>query len=245
VDNEAKDSSIFSQGSFELRFEWGVHGLETVSTGAKFIVIVDVLSFSTSVDIATAQGAHVFPYRWKDSSAKQFAKSVDAELADKSNPLGRTLSPSSLLNLPAQSRLVLPSPNGAMLSSLSKDRPTLCACLRNFSAVAAYISERGGPVAVLAAGEQWDDGSLRPAIEDLLGAGALLSKLPGAKSPEAQIAAQAFLGCFGQLHGVINSSSSGRELTARGRGQDVDLAVQADISSAVPLLAAGAYINQR
>ena len=48
----------------------------------------------------------------------------------------------------------------------------VAASLRNAEAVGAWIGEQDyNSVAVVAAGERWPDGSLRPALEDLLGAG--------------------------------------------------------------------------
>jgi 2-phosphosulfolactate phosphatase len=58
--------------------------------------------------------------------------------------------------------------------------------------------EHGDSVAVIAAGERWrGDDSLRPSLEDHLGAGAVLSALAGlgyrdAMSPEASAAADLF-----------------------------------------------------
>jgi len=64
---------VVNQREFDLSCEWGVEGLLVLKPAADAIVIVDVLSFSTGVDIALSNGAAVLPYRWKDDSAKQFA----------------------------------------------------------------------------------------------------------------------------------------------------------------------------
>ena len=58
----------------------GEHGLRH-SGEYSVCVIVDVLSFSTSVDAACSAGATVYPYRWKDETAQAFAKSIPAVLA--------------------------------------------------------------------------------------------------------------------------------------------------------------------
>jgi len=72
---------IFDQSEFDLRCEWGQQGVTQLAPISDVVVIVDVLSFSTCVEIATNNGATIFPYQWKDESARTYAKSVQAELA--------------------------------------------------------------------------------------------------------------------------------------------------------------------
>jgi 2-phosphosulfolactate phosphatase len=149
-----------------VRFEWGRRGLEAIGPGSDVIIVVDVLSFSTCVDVATSRGAVVLPYRWRDESAAAYAAANDAVLAgnDRLAAEGYSLSPASLERIPAGTRLVLPSPNGSTLSLLAATYgTTLTACLRNSAAVAAAARRLGGAVAVVACGEQWPDGGLRPA----------------------------------------------------------------------------------
>lgn len=205
------------------------------------VVIVDVLSFSTCVEIAVSRGATVYPYRWKDETALDYAKSVQAELAGFKRQRNRlSLSPSSLLHLASGHQLVLPSPNGATLSLETGSAITIAACLRNAQAVADYVQSLQIDVAVIPAGEQWPDGSLRPAVEDWLGAGAVLSYLTGAFSPEAEAAVAAFQSCP-DLQQTLRQSGSGQELIERGFPADVELASQLNVSSCVPVLRQQAF----
>jgi 2-phosphosulfolactate phosphatase len=87
------------------------------------------------------------------------------------------------------------------------------------------------------AGERWPDGSLRPALEDVLGAGAIAAHLAG-RSPEAELAARQF-GAVDDLAAVLVGCSSGQELVADGYGADVGLAAALDASTAVPRLVEG------
>jgi 2-phosphosulfolactate phosphatase len=94
---------------------------------------------------------------------------------------------------------------------------------------------------VVPAGEQWPDGTLRPSIEDWLGAGAILSHLPGASSPEADLAREAFLRQSGNITALLVGSASGRELIDQGWSDDVAVASQVGVSESAPVLLAGGY----
>jgi 2-phosphosulfolactate phosphatase len=210
--------------------------------------VVDVLSFSTCVDVAVARGAIVLPHDWRRGSAAQYARENRAVLAAKQRVTSRgfSLSPTSLIGITAGTRLVLPSPNGATLSlRAARHAATLTSCLRNCAAVAAFTHHFGRSVAVIACGEQWDDGSLRPAWEDLIGAGAVIAHLPGSRSPEAQAACDAFRESESQLRRLLRECSSGRELIERGFVADLDLAVACGVSECVPQLENGAFIERR
>jgi 2-phosphosulfolactate phosphatase len=233
----------FDQAEFDLRCEWGMLGLNAVSAGADAIIIVDVLSFSTAVDIAVSCGAAVYPYRWRDDSAKQFATAKRALLAGNRGSADQfSLSPSSLRTIPAGSALVLPSPNGSSLSLETRGVPTFVASLRNAQQVASRAALRGSRIAVIPAGERWPDGSIRPCSEDLVGAGAVLTALPGTKSPEADLAISAFLGCRQNLIEALSRCSSGRELIEMGFLHDVELAAELAVSSTAPVLVDGKFI---
>lgn len=155
----------------------GKKGVEQLAPISDVIIIVDILSFSTCIEIANSRKATVFPYEW-NNEASIFAKSVNAQLATKRGGSGYSLSPVSLSQIPENTRLVLPSPNGSSLSLATGKTPTLAGCLRNCQAVANSATKYGRRIAVIPAGEKWEDGSLRPSFEDLIGAGASLYSKP-------------------------------------------------------------------
>src|SRR5262245_55257753 len=235
----------FDQSGFDVICEWGENGVRRLATGADVAVIVDVLSFSTCVEIANSRGVIVFPYRWKDESAEAFAASVSAELADvRRAGDGYSLSPASLINIPAGTRLALPSPNGSTLSLATGATPTLTACLRNCRAVAMAAAKYGRRIVVIPAGERWNDGSLRPAFEDWVGAGAIISHLKGSLAPEAGAALSAYLSVKSDLKHTLRQCVSGRELIERGFEHDVEIASELDVSECAPTLVDNAYLNR-
>jgi 2-phosphosulfolactate phosphatase len=235
----------FDQADFDIRCEWGIQGVMQLAPISDVVIIVDVLSFSTCVEIATARGAVIFPYRWNDASASAFAQSIGAELAVKRGGDRYSLSPASLTQIEPGTRLVLPSPNGSSLSLATGATPTLAGCLRNCHSVAQAAMGYGQRIAVVPAGERWQDGSLRPALEDWIGAGAIISDLKGARSPEAEMAAIAYGGVQPTLGASIRQCGSGKELMMRRFEPDVELAVALNVSDCVPLLINSAYINRK
>lgn len=234
-------STHASQAGYGVRFEWGGAALRHVATARDVVIVVDVLSFSTCVDIACAQGAAVLPFAHKDDRAAAYAHEQRALLAGPRGGPGFSLSPASLTAIGRGTRLVLPSPNGSALSLAAPSPLVLAGALRNAEAVARYAAAQRAPVVVVAAGERWPDGSLRPALEDLLGAGAVIDALGGSPSPEAALAAAAFNAARPQLAELVGRCASAVELQARGFGRDVALALALNASRCVPRLADGAY----
>ena len=274
-----------------MRFEWGPAGAAALAPSSSCLVIVDVLSFSTSVTVAAEAGTRVYPW-WgsRPEDAAGFAREHRAQLAGgRRSGAPWSLSPAALRRAPFTPRLVLPSPNGSAIcaAAVAVAVPTAAAvpaaaaapvaaaaaapvaaaaggeaaviagCLRNAAVVGRFLRERDdpGPITVIAAGERWPDGSLRPALEDLLGAGAVLAAVGGALSPgtlspgatsrwalspEAEVA-RACYGATTDVAAAVAGSVSGRELTEDGFGDDVAIAVEIDSCDLVPILADGAF----
>jgi len=204
------------------------------------VIIVDVLRFSTCVDIAAGNGAVVYPYPWKDATAQAFAQEHGAMLAG-ARGVGYGLSPASLLGIPPHTRLVLPSPNGGALSHATGAVPTFAGCLRNAQAIAHAAQRRGTRIGIVAAGERTAVGTMRPAIEDWLGAGAIIHHVQGARSAQAARAERMFDRCKAGIKEILVGCRSGQELIGRGFVGDVVLAADVSASRCAPLLVAGAY----
>jgi len=56
--------------------EWGLAGIEALRERVAVFVIVDVLSFSTAVDVAVSRGAIVYPFPYGEQVAAQIAAIV-------------------------------------------------------------------------------------------------------------------------------------------------------------------------
>lgn len=238
-----------------VRFGWGGHGLLDVGHGAGAVVVVDVLSFSTTVGVATGRGAEVWPVRSDQTHAEATAARLGAQLARRRREVTPehpySLSPVSVLAIEPATRLVLGSPNGARLCQAARtlDATVVVGSLRNPTAVAAAAAAAtatgGEPVAVIAAGERWPDGSLRPAFEDLVGAGAIVERLVSMHGFEPTADARAAAGAFAaaDLPADLAACASGRELTAAGFGDDVTIAGELDVADVAPVMGHDGWIR--
>ncbi|MGH9280511.1 MAG: 2-phosphosulfolactate phosphatase [Acidimicrobiales bacterium] len=225
-----------------VHLEWGRDGLREGGRLADVVVVVDVLSFSTAVTAAAESGVVVYPLRENDDYGPRVADKLGAHLADRRGGPA-SLSPRSLAQLPSGDRVVLPSPNGGRLAleAAAAGATVVVGSLRNASAVGAWLSGRPRRGVVVAAGEQWRDGSPRFAVEDFLGAGAILAAAGHTLSAEAQVAADAFVAARPNLAAILHSCTSGRELAARGYSEDIRWAADLDASSVVPVLTDGGF----
>ncbi len=210
-----------------MHLEWGGAGLREGGRLADVVVVVDVLSFSTAVAEGVAAGAEVYPLRAGDRYATKVAERLGARLVSAGD---RVRTPE---------RVVLVSPHGGALAldAAATGATVVAGCLRNASAVGAWMAERAGQgrMVVVAAGDEWRDGSPRWAVEDLLAAGAIFSALPGhALSAEAQVAAAAFAGARDRLGEILRTCTSGRLVDTRW-------AAELDASPVVPVLVEGRF----
>ena len=209
-------TSAFDQSRYQVRFEWGVAGLERLAS-SDVVVVVDVLRFSTTVADRIDGGESVA------LDADAHAVSLNgAAVAERAAGAGATV---------------------------------LLGCLRNASASARAALEeqvrRGArtSIAVIAAGEltsREPDAPLRLAVEDQLGAGAVIDALGALgvdhTSPEAAAACESFRGLRGAVRHLLTASGSGQELLERGARHEVLRAAEVDAVSSVPVLRAGVFV---
>ncbi|RLV51048.1 2-phosphosulfolactate phosphatase [Nocardioides mangrovicus] len=220
--------------------EWGLAGAERLAAEADVSVVVDVLSFTTTLSVALEAGMTVFPYPWASAQAAAFAGERDAVLAvgrRAAAPGEVSLSPTSVRAARGIERLVLPSPNGSTIAH-ALGAGTLAASLRNRAAVATALVGVDR-ILLVPAGERWDDGSLRPAVEDLWGAGGVAAALEDAGrslSEEAAAAAAAYRLVATRIAEALSACVSGQELIGYGFGDDVAVAAELDASHVVPRL---------
>lgn len=225
--------SAFDQSTYQVRFDWGVEGLERLAP-ADVVVVIDVLRFSSSVADAVASGMPVSlddAVAWSRNGAAVAARARDDSRAAEAG---------------------------------GGDAPVvLLGSLRNASAVARAVATLQGrrrartSVAVIAAGEADSSGILRFAVEDQLGAGAVISALTDLgidhTAPDAAVAAEGFRALSRALRHLIGASGSARELaegvaaTDRMRAAGIvpaspAEAAEVDALDVVPVLREGLFV---
>ncbi len=224
-----------------INLDWKPAGVTKAAERGDVIVIVDTLSFSTTVATAVSNGAMIYPCFPTDDPAS-LALSHDAKVAIKRGEVSGedqfSLSPDSFSNIKPGTRVILPSPNGAVCCrSAVKAQSVFVGTIVNASATAEAISKlinrENLSVTIIACGEREaygvDSGEIRFALEDYLGAGAIISELEFAKSAEAMVCEKAFLAVRDDLEKIIRECQSGQELVERGYDKDVSIA--SDINS--------------
>ena len=237
----------------EVHVEWGPPGARLAGERGDVVVIVDVLAFSTSVVLVAARGGTALSYSAAEldemGGREQAAAALDAEVVakDRAARTGRfSLSPATLSAVTPGDRVLFTSLNGAACTAAAAKAPVvLVGALTNATAVAATVRTMldegvARRCTIVPCGERWtsvadEPDSLRPCIEDLLGAGAIAAALSDRpRSPEAELAAAVFAAAADHVADVLRRSVSGRELIERGFGDDVELAASVDSSTAVP-----------
>ncbi|KJL40734.1 2-phosphosulfolactate phosphatase [Microbacterium trichothecenolyticum] len=208
--------SPFDQHRYQVRHDWGIEGLRRLAH-ADVVVVVDVLRFSTTVTDAISRG--------------------------------------EIVRLDADAHAV--SINGAAVAEAAAQSGAvvLLGCLRNAAAVARAVldiqHERAArtSVAVIASGElagREPGARLRFAVEDQLGAGAIVDALGDLgvdhTSPEAAAACEAFRGLRGAVRHLLTAGGSGQELLDRGARDEVLNAAAVDAASVVPVLRGGTFV---
>lgn len=216
-------SSPFDQSRYQVRFEWGVAGLDRLAA-SDIVVVVDVLRFSATVTARVAAGETV-PL---DAAAHAVSRN-GAAVAARAGRIGDDSTSTVLLG-----------------------------GLGNATAVADVVlaeqHRRGArtSIAVIAAGELVTSDAAAPlrfAVEDLLGAGAVIDALGvlglDHTSPEAAAACESFRGLRAAARHLLTASGSGQELIDRGARDEVLAAAAVDSSASVPVLRGGTFEDYR
>lgn len=239
--------------TYRCGLSWGRRGLIEAATHGDIVVVVDVLSFTTAVATAIHNGGEIVPCA-PDDDLRAIAARNNATIAVNRNDVpsrGRfSLSPQSFAGIGSGDVVVLPSPNGGACSAEGSRASFLFAgALVNATAVGNTVSQlvesTDHAVTIIACGERYDtpsvDGVIRFAVEDYLGAGAILAAINSDKSPEADVCESAFTQMRHRVGEILWGCESGRELRERGYTPDVHHASQLDLYGSVPFLHSGRF----
>lgn len=239
------------------KFYWGREGAIEASKNNDIVVIVDTLSFSTTVTYAVSTGAVIYPCALGDDPS-ELCEMYNAEIA-----VGRldvpvkgkySLSPFTFDKVKKGTSIVLPALNGGTCCKLAQKNSAkvIIGSLINAKAVAGHIMtfmENNSNISVIACSERFKeltlDGEIRFAIEDYLGAGAIISELKMNKMPESMVCEGAFVHNQKSLEKLIWECESGIELRDIGFGDDVKFASQLNSIDVVPMLSGDSIIENK
>lgn len=239
----------FDQAPYEVRVEWGRRGAREAAERGDIVIIVDVLSFSSTVISALENKVHIYPYP-PHLNGKEYAEKIGAEYilgrAEAAKQGTPTLSPVSFHEEHTNKKYMLSSLNGAFCTWVASKVPALIVgSFINASSVASIAKQLSkktqANITIVPCGEQWtevreNEDTLRQSVEDYLGAGAIISYLDKKMSPEAAVCRAAFENSRSKLKEIIWECGSGRELRGKGFEADVSHCSQLNIFQTVPIL---------
>ncbi|MEE9441558.1 MAG: 2-phosphosulfolactate phosphatase [candidate division Zixibacteria bacterium] len=239
---------------FKCHFDWYPEGALRAADRGDIVIIVDVLSFSTSVAYAVSNRAIIIPCS-HPNMAEEIAFREKAVISvsrpDVSSKGKYSLSPATFLDIKAGERVILVSPNGARCCLNSNGAyKVIIGGLVNAQAIADYVAEFmkifEKSVTVIACGEREYgsyDGILRRAEEDYLGAGAIISQLQCGKTNEALLCENCFIERQKDFKTEISNCQSGIELRELGYNKDIKLAIELNCLKVVPVYENGIIIS--
>lgn len=214
-------AASLGQAKYQVRFDWAAAGGRRILPGAHVAVLVDALSFTTSVVVAAERGTET------DVSDAASAGGTGA-LALALAADGAIVLAASMRNRTAVAEWIL---------AMQEQRGE-----RVIVAVVAAGEPTRQPTGDRAAAA---DGGIRFAIEDQLVAGAVIDALIGIGidhiSPEAAVAGASFEGLRHAATHLMSASGSAVALAAAGRGGEVRPATARDVTRVVPELRDGAF----
>jgi 2-phosphosulfolactate phosphatase len=201
------------------------------------VVVFDVLRATTTMTAALAAGvAEIRVFESLDSAAMAAGKfNGPRVLCGERNclpPAGFDLgnSPAGFVGeLHARRTVFISTTNGtrAIVAARNAKR-LLIGAIINASSVARRLSSFNSDVTLLCAGTGG-----QPAMEDLLGAGAVIDELMQLakvqlEGDSALMALRLFRACHGELRAVMAETAGGRNVLAVGLGADIDFAAKLD-----------------
>lgn len=223
-------TSPLDQSRYQVRFEWGAAGLARLAA-SDIVVVVDVLHVGAAVIDRVGAGERM---PWGAAPLARSAGGADA------NEGAVAVVERAVSLVPPPLVLI-----GALRNASAVADAVLAAQHRRAARTSTAVIACGARVR--GAGE--DPAAPRFAVEDLLGAGAIIDALGERAldhtSPEAAAACEAFRGLRGATRHLLTASGSGQELFARDGDDARDrilAAAAVDAVACVPVLRDGVFV---